>query len=287
MSEPGAVPIEDLREEHFQPKWYLNGFPKSGLHWVALMVRPIASPQFEDHEIWSQPWAGTFRMNSWTNWTVPTERVTYKIGRLQDGKYIKGHAAYSDELERFLFYLGTGTAFIYRDMRDVAVSQAFHVLNEDDTKQSHPDKDLYKSMASFDDVLRAVIEGIDKYPGVMERWSDYAGWLDVDWVCKLSYEEIQADPQAAAVKILRHGLARTSGIFGLDPEVVEDNLQMMGRVMVQSGAQTHLSPTFRRGETRDWQTHFSPELARLFAETDRDGWLVRLGYAMEGWEDDF
>lgn len=275
---PGAVQIEDLKEEDFKPKWYLNGFPKSGLHWLALLMLPVARPLFDDHDLWSQPWAGTFRDNSWTNDGVPSERVCYKIGRLRDGHYLKGHCGYRDDIERFLWYSGIATIFLYRDPRDVAVSQAFHVLSEDDDKMAHPDKDLYRSMDSFEDVLRAVIIGVEGFPGVMARWANYTGWLDVDWILKLRFEEIKANPHATAIKILRYGLHRASGIFGLEPNIVEDNLDTVAGWMVKAGERTDKSPTFRKGAVGDWHEYFTPELKRLFAETDRDGWLERLGY---------
>lgn len=287
----GAIPIDELQEEDFQPKWYLNGFPKSGLHWLALMLAPVAKPQFEDHRLWTMPWAGSFMLNSWTDREVPLERMTYKIGRLADGQYLKGHCAYSDEVERFLWYLGAACIFIFRDFRDVAVSQAYHVLSEDDDRMAHPDKDLYKTMDSFEDVLRAVIVGTTGsdgvvYPGVMERWQYYAGWLDADWVLKLRFENLKADTHQVAMRILRYGLRRASSIFLLEPQLITAGLETVAGWMVQAGKQKDKSPTFRKGAVGDWQEHFTPELARLFEETDWDNWLVQLGYAEEGWAND-
>jgi hypothetical protein len=281
------IEIEDIREEHFIPKWVLNGFPKSGLHWVSLMLMPVAKPQIGEHEIWSEPWAGTFRGNSWTASLVPPERVMYKIGRLQDGYFFKSHNAYSDELERFLYYLGVACVFIYRDFRDIVVSQAFHVTSEDDTRWAHPQKDLYKNMDSFEEVMRSVIVGIDKYPGVMERWEYYSGWLDVEWICKLRFEELAEDTNAAAKKIIRHGLGRAASIFGLKPNVIEENLDIMADWMVSAGRMTEKSATFREGKAGKWREYFTPELGRLLAETDKNGWLMRLGYAEEAdwWKD--
>lgn len=276
--------IEDLKEEDFKPKWYLNGFPKSGLHWLALMMMPIAEPLFEDHNLWNIPWAGTFAGNSWTNNNVPLGRVTYKIGRLRDGYFFKGHSAYTEDLDKFLWYLGASTIFIYRDLRDVAVSQAFHVLNENDDLVAHPDKKLYMDMDSFDDVLRAVIVGVTaedetEYPGVVDRWEHYAGWLDCDWVCKIKFEDLVEDTHAVAKKMLRHGLQRTSSIFGLKPTINEENFSTVADWMVTAGNKKEKSPTFRKGVTGDWRNHFTDEHRELFRETGGDGWLEKLGYS--------
>lgn len=280
--EPGVVPIEDLRQEHFTPKWFLNGFPKSGIHWLALMMYPLARPQFTEHELWGQPWAGTFRLNSWSTLMVPLERVTYKIGRLQDERFIKSHSAYVEALERFLWYLGVCTIFIYRDPRDVAVSQAFHVLSDTD-EMSHPDKAFYKAMDDFGAVLKAVIVGAEhdgiRYPGVMERWEYYAPWLDVPWVYKVRFEELKADAHQVAINIIQYGFERVSGIFGLQPTIITENIDTLAEMMVRFGQRTDQSPTFRKGAVGDWREHFTPEIEQLFMETDKDGWLERLGYA--------
>lgn len=284
-----GVEIKDLRQEHFIPKWYLNGFPKSGLHWVSLMMMPLAKPHVTDHELWGKPWAGTFHGNSWTDNSVLLEKVTYRIGRLPDGHYLKGHSAYSPELERFLWHLGASVIFISRDLRDVAVSKAYHVLTDDDTRWAHPEKDLYRAMGSFEDVLRAVIVGVEgkkaTYPGVVDRWHKYAGWLDLDWVCKVRFEDLAEDANEVAKTIIRHGFQRAASVFGLDPIMINENLDVMANLMVQAGQRTDLSPTYRKGEVGNWHDHFTPELARLFAETDTDDWLVRLGYAEDGWHE--
>ncbi len=274
----GEWKIEELKEEHFQPKWYLNGFPKSGLHWVALMMLPIAKPQLETHELWNLPWAGTFMQNSWTLDRVPLERVTYKIGRLMDGYFMKGHSEYTPELEQFLWYGGFCHVFIYRDFRDVAVSQAFHVLSDNDDLMSHPNKDLYKAMDSFEDVLKAVIMGVDEFPGVMERWEYYAPWLDVGWVYKLRFEQLKEDNQGVAKNLLGYGLRRVSNIYGLEPNVIDQSLETVSGWMVEAGNRTEYSPTFRKGNTGDWREYFTPEIEELFKKTDKNNWLERLGY---------
>jgi hypothetical protein len=278
------VPIEDLREEHFMPKWYLNGFPKSGLHWLSLMMMPVAKPLDDGHEYHNTPWAGTFFHNSWSHEWMPTPRTTYKIGRLLDGTFLKGHCGYNTEIERYLWHLGVANVFIYRDLRDIAVSQAFHVLSEDDDKMAHPEKGLYKKLPDLESVLYEVICGVTseetgvEYPGVLERWEHYAGWLDVDWTCKIRFEELKADTISVARKVLTHGLHRICGIFGLTPKVVVDNLDVVTGWMVSAGKMTAKSPTFRAGRIGDWKTHFTPGLKRTFKDLDTNGWLVRLGY---------
>lgn len=265
-------------EEHpFQVKWYLNGFPKSGLHLVSLMLQPVAR-RMPQEDVWKRPWTGTFARNSWSDEWMPLEQILFKASRVRSGHYLKTHTGYKPEIEQFLYYLGVSHIFIYRDPRDIAVSQAHHVISDDDMRFVHPGKELYRAMGNFDDVLSAVIVGLDGYPGVMHRWQYYAPWLDVDWVYKVRFEDLRRKPRECADAILRYGLQRTAGIFNQTLTIVEDAFKAVVEAMVTRSGQTEDSPTFRRGNMGDWRGEFSGKHRQLFKETDTDSWLVRLGY---------
>lgn len=273
---------QSMIEQHpFQAKWYLNGFPKSGLHMITATIAPIAKPCVEDWDgaVWKRPWAGTFNFNSWTNEWVPLEKVLYKVSRLQDGQFLKAHTGYKSEIERFLWYSGISHVFIYRDPRDVAVSQSYHVVAEDDDRFSHPDKDMYRALGSHREVLKAVIVGMDKYPGVMERWEEYAPWLEVDWVFKLRFEDMRAHPMEVTRELLKYGLGRAAPIYDCRLTIVEDAFDVVVATMVANQDDHRFSPTFRKGHIGQWHYEFDQEITDLFKETDKNHWVEKLGYA--------
>ena len=265
----------------FQARWYLNGFPKSGLHWVSLMMQAIAEMTPELDEVFSKPWAGTFARNSWTNEWVPAEKWAYKASLLHPGEFMYSHCGHNADVERFLWLCGMAHIFIYRDLRDVAVSQAYHVTNEDNERFAHPEKEIYIDLlksGGIGEVIKACIAGIDKYPGVVERWEQYAGWLGVDWVLKVRFEELAADTKEVARRILRFGLARSASVFGARLHVNQNVFEYIAETMVNYGNMKQKSPTFRKGAMGDWREHFTPEITALFKEHDPNGWLRRLGY---------
>lgn len=264
----------------FRPPIYLNGFPKSGLHMLECMMWPLAKPMPEA-PMWDQPWAGTFTGNSWTTRQKSSEKVLWKIGRLLQGHYLLGHCGYRPEIERFIYYKGCTSIFIFRDFRDVVVSQAHHVTSDDDTRYVHPSKHLYQKMDSFDEVLTACIKGIGRYPGVMERWQHYAPWLDVDWIMKCSYESVKADADGFARNFVNYFINRVANIWDRTPTLNDDAMDFLATQMVQSMKQTQRSATFRRGVVGGWKEVFTREHIELFKETDTDGWLVKLGYEQE------
>jgi len=263
----------------YAPKWVLNGFPKSGLHLLVGYVGPVARPQADPDTPFCKDWGGTFYDHSWTDRWAPLEQVLYKFGRLQDERFLRSHTGYRDEVERFLWYLGAAMVFVFRDPRDVAVSQAHHILAADDSKFVHPAKEEYRALGGFEEVLRAVIVGLGRYPGVMARWRLYAGWLDVEWVLKVRFEElVGADREGQAARILKYGLQRVAQVWQRKVQVNPDAFGAIVGLMAENSRDTGRSPTFRRGGVGTWREAFTDELCDTFRGTVEAGELEALGY---------
>jgi hypothetical protein len=278
-----------IKQPPFDLKLYLNGFPKSGLHLLALMVRPILTPVAKDSvEIFpgvAAGWSGTHKGNSWKADRVPVEWVTFKIGRCGPGQSIRGHGAYDLALANFLWLMGIGHVFIYRDLRDVAVSQAYHIMRAAETGKGHPDPQMFLDLGGFDEMLEAVIVGLGEYPGVLDRWQEYTPWLDVDWTLKVRFEDLLNRPEEMAEIILRYTFARSPSIYAYEMGVEEGPwLLETVNAMAETSQRTELSSTFRKGQTGEWQTHFTERHVRLFKEHDKENWICRLGYEVgEDW----
>lgn len=259
------------------PRVYINGFPKSGLHLAELMGRGVAGPVFVEEEQGKRlhNWTGSFNDNAWTTSWVDIPKLLQRFEDHPPGTLLKGHCGYLPEIERKLYEGGQAVAFIYRDLRDVAVSQAHHVISDKES-HVHPEKELYKSIGSFEDVLMAVITGIDKYPGLFERWALYAPWLDVDWVMSTSYEMMRFQPELVVDTFVRYVYHRTALHHGVDVDLNED--QVTQRVIeILENMQRTDTPTYRKGRVGDWRVYFTPRVKDTFKKQSND-WLVRLGY---------
>jgi hypothetical protein len=256
-------------------KFYLNGFPKAGLHLLAQLIKPIAREMPRDQ--FDAPWVNTFQGNSYVLDRVPLGQTTFGIGRTREGYFTKGHSCYDPDLDSFMNFLGIMHIFVYRDLRDVAVSQAFHIMFADNEHLLHPDPELYMKLGGFDKVLSAVIEGIEEYPGVMERWDLYAPWLAPEWVLKMPFERMLNHTKNSAFRIMQYMIVRMASIKSseavVDTEIAEHTMNLM----VRSSDRTHHSPTFREGKTGSWRKHFTQKHVEQFKKTD-SGWLVQLGY---------
>lgn len=264
-------------------KFYLNGFPKAGLHLLTGLMRPLAKPMYGD--LFHAPWVSSHQGNSWKSDLHPHSQVCFGIGRTAEGHYTNGHLGYDIIYDLFMDRLGIIHIFIYRDPRDVAVSQA-HVLwhggEEHDKSNSdieHPARHEFRAMADFDEVLSAVINGHEDYPGVMARWDLYAPWLPRSWMLSVKFEDIIDDRAVVAEQILDHMTARLNSILVADMKLETGTKIELVKAMMVSSHDTDASPTFRRGAVGDWREYFTETHVKQFQKSDGANELIQLGYS--------
>jgi len=260
--------------EKIGARLYLNGFPKSGIHMLRNMAMVIASV--------SKPynWLSSFEHHCWSTEWVDLDKIFTTIKLLPEGFFLKGHMGYRDDLATAFYEYGWSVVFLYRDLRDVAVSQLYHILSEDDVSFVHPGKAEYRALGSHEEILLAIITGLDEYAGLVERWELYEAWRRVPWVLKLQYETMRADPRATASLLLRYVLERTMNEHGLHAVIADDDHDRAVDRMVELAGDTRLSPTFRRGRVGGWRDceYFTPRIKQAFLEAGGGDWLMRLGY---------
>lgn len=253
-----------------KPKILINGFPKSGLHLTELMVTCMARPFVE------KPWIGTFKANAWKNEYQDIEHIKARFWCPVPDTYVKGHCGYTPEIEKMFYDFDYAVIFVCRDLRDVAVSQSYHVVS-DEERMVHPDKEMYKALPNHEEVLKAVICGLGDYPGLIERWEEYAGWLTVRWALRVRFEHIINNLKNTAELMVRYVYGRAAQIKGLSIKLDGRDVERMVSAMMQMSGRTDLSATFRKGKTEQWRKEFTPEITRLFKERAGD-WLIKMGY---------
>jgi hypothetical protein len=271
---------EDLAgtEVLVDPRAYINAFPKCGTHLGELIISAIANPMNTSRG----PWAGCFRDHSWTTHWIPDKQVFRQLGFIRDGTYAKGHLGYREDVMHFLWGIGAAVVFIYRDLRDVAVSLTHHILNG----QTHSHPEWYKDMG-FDAALLAVIQGLGQYAGIVDRWEQYAGWLDIDWIYTVKYEDLVEQREEQCGEILKYVLGHAGRFRGYAIEIPPEEYELGVKRMVRRSRRTDLSPTFRKGQTGEWREAFKLGHKVAFRRTDDAGWLVKLGYeeSQDWWQE--
>lgn len=254
------------------PKLYLNGFPKSGLHLATQMASALLEPVSRDDN-----WYGT---NAWVTERYDLDVAAYAFGAIAPGKYLKGHMGYLPSLRDLLRGLGVGMVFLYRDLRDVVVSQAYHIQRADGENLFHRGQDVYAGL-SHEEVMLAVIEGLGEFDGIFERWETFAPWLDEDWVLPVKFEHMVKRREQVVNRFFdyTYSLALEEDAY-LDREIMRAARAGMVLQMREKAA----SVTFRKGKTKQWKREFTARVTECFKAHD-PGWLIELGYEQDdGWK---
>jgi len=246
------------------PKIYVNGFPKSGLHFAELMVSSIFSPLREYN------WLGT---NAWK--ADKKEQHLDVLAVVKEGQYLKAHSGYGEKLSSMLIGLEFGMVFVYRDLRDVTVSLAYHILS-DDPDLLHPARDRYPK--DLHGVMKAVITGLDEYIGIVEKWKDYQPWLYRPRVFPVRYEDMVRKPEQVTSRFFDFVYGLAADFSGRDEITVSaKDKQTLCTYMVKR-MKNKKTTTFRKGKLRQWKREFTPELVELFKQHDPDNVLMKLGF---------
>jgi len=238
-------------------KILINSFPKSGTHLAMQMAEALAQRREPT------PWMDCFDLGGWGTRFEDLDATVRQIRSQPDGTWMVGHVGYRPEIAEALRKAGTAVLFVHRDLRDVAVSQVRHIEDPDEERFRHPGKILYMSLGSFEERLRAVIEGLDHYLGIFERWALFAPWLEQGWILPLRYEEMIDEPDATARRFMNY-VINHSGSISADGGTVSWSEYERGVRAVLQGLQERDGPTFREGRASSWREAFSLEMERLF-----------------------
>lgn len=264
-------PLSDIGEAVLEPKLLINSFPKSGTHLAALMAARLLAPFNE------RPWIGTFLQNSWSlDWTTK-ERFVKLVSNVPAGAYVKGHVGYQPDIEQYLLSNRFAVIFVCRDLRDVAVSQTYHIENENDERFQHPGKADYMKLPNHRERLKAVITGYNEWPGLHERWAMFEKWMPLPWVLQVRFEAMRRKPRWIADLFVRYVFQAAAMHDGFNITVNEDDIKAITDDIVAIMGETQYSPTFRRGEVGDWRHEFTPEIIDIFKEYCGAD-LIRQGY---------
>ncbi len=197
------------------------------------------------------------------------EEILDELERIPRGVIGWGYVEASPENVAFLCKPERVNYFIYRDPRDMLVSQVFFAT---DMHEEHGMHAYYKSLPDFGERLKVAITGIDReglhMVSVRQRYEGVFQWLEQKNVLCLRFEDLINNCNAT----LNAMLAEVERTGYKIPTPREDALSTL-----VAAIQPKKSHTFRSGKTGGWREHFTEEHRKLFKDVAGD-LLVRLGY---------
>lgn len=195
--------------------------------------------------------------------------ILSELKRIPPGVVGWGYVEASPENVAFLCQPSRVNYFMYRDPRDMLVSQVFFAT---DMHEEHGMHEFYKSLPDFGERLKVAITGIDRdglyMVGVRQRYAAVFEWLEQEHVMCIRFEDLIHNRDAT----LDAMLDEVESVGYKIPTPRETALSILVKAI-----QPKKSRTFRSGKTGGWREHFTEEYKDLFKDVTGD-LLVKLGY---------
>ena len=245
------------------PPVIANSFPKSGTNLLLQIVEVLPN------------------IYSYGSVIASTPTLTYKeksqkthlnsIQRIVPGELVFAHLFYDPSYQEVLHRRCSIQFFIYRDLRDVAVSEAYYLTHMNPWHRLH--KYFAKSLSTMEERISTTILGISDadfpchYPDIAQRFKRYQGWLKQPDVFTLRFEDVVSGHQEMFRKIVDF-YCKNSGLQLDVDEVVQ---------RIVKNIDPSKSPTFREGQAGSWREHLTPK-HQADMKAVAGPLLVELGY---------
>ncbi|MGY4867394.1 sulfotransferase domain-containing protein [Mycolicibacterium elephantis] len=253
-----------------RPAVLVNSVPKSGTHLLTQIVEGL-----ESNDDW-----GTFIRStpSLTLREVSPERLNREMKKLVPGETARGHIFWHQSLAESITENGIVSYFIYRDPRDIALSEARYLSSMNRYHRMHR---VYRGL-SPDEALMLSIRGWPEsenrgvyYPDIGTRIRRYTGWLTHTATLAVRFEDLRGANLAGwARRIVQH-YVDASGHSDSDA----DQMALRATQMVDP-CRSH---TYRKGKSGGWRETYKREHMEAFHDV-AGSLLLELGYESdEGW----
>lgn len=192
---------------------------------------------------------------------------------LKGGQIIFSHIKYSAEYIDDIKKRGVKTFFLFRDPRDVLISNTFYIMNN----KSHELHPLLSSLKDTRARLKAQIiggfqEGMYPLGDIMEN---FKGWLGEANLC-VRYRDLIGHAGGGSDEAQEQIVSQILN-------VIEINENQQESTSLRHGMYSSVSPTFRKGTIGQWKDHFDDEIKELFKEKAGES-LITYGYeADQNW----
>lgn len=253
------------------PVIFGNAIPKSGSKLLQQLLRG-----FEAVGPFVEIGSGPVRMITMEGRQRTNDEILADLGSLRPGDIALGYLRATPEHLAFFTEAGQRSSpawahyFIYRDPRDLLVSQVYYAT---EIYADHALHDYYNRLPDMDARLKAVIQGIHEdekanRPGIADQYARFTAWLNFPAVMPVRFEDLIQNRSQTIHAMLAH-------LEAAGYRIPLDRQAAVAKVM--QAIDPRRSPTFRKGVVGDWRSHFTGEHKRLFKETAGD-LLIQLGY---------
>ncbi len=261
---PRAVKRMQTKASDFEtsPPVLVNSFPKSGTHLLTQIAEAL--PNTRDY--------GTFwaSMPSYTFRECSVDVMCSALTKLVPGELVLSHLFYEPAFKEVLTSKNTVHYFIYRDPRDIVISEAHYLSTMTKWHRLHP---YFKALPSTEAQISLAINGASAhipydYPNIALRFRRYMGWLKEPRVLSLRFEDlVSAHRDDHISKIINFYCQHTH------------QLDIVSRLIQNAvdNIDPQRSHTFRSGKSGGWRDVLTPTHKEQLKEVAGQ-LLIELGY---------
>lgn len=248
-----------------RPPIFCNSIPKSGTH----LLKQIALGLSNNIEL------GAFLSStpSITHVERPESDMLRRIRMAVPGEVVLGHIFYNDRFPEAFHSVNAVHFFLYRDPRDVAISEAHYLRSQNRWHKFHR---IFAAAANIDEAILLSIRGArDQKTGaviesIADRYSLYTGWRKSNAAFCVRYEELAGDDAISKVREMAEFYLKRSR------RERSESIEAMADRALKSIAPGR-SHTFRRGIAGGWRREMTEEAREAFKEVAGE-LLIELGY---------
>lgn len=239
-----------------------NSFPKSGTHLLKQILSGIPGLRYYGEFIVTTP--------SIKFMEISRETIIKKLNNIVDGELVLAHLFYSDAVASYINQKGIKHFFIYRDPRDVVISEVYYLTF---TNKWHFLHKYFRKMKNHDERITASIMGINSisrgrcYENINERFMKYHGWLKDSNVFNLKYEDLINENLYQEINRILVFYYNTN---------IDDIENKLTKTMLNK-IQPRKSHTYRKGKKSNWKHEFTEYHKKIFKDIAGD-LLIKLGY---------
>jgi len=227
------------------PPVLVNSFPKSGTHLLLQILRSLPETVYFGSFLASMP-SVSFKERS-------LAKHLSLIRKAVPGEVLPAHlffdTAYRDALDELNFT----HFFVYRDPRDVAVSEAHYLTDMNRWHRMH--RFYSHRLKTEEERISTAISGVAEagfpcdYPSIRARFQRYQGWMEDDGVLAVKFEDLISPLKRSDSlhRIAEYYIQRKS--VDTDIERIIDGME--------SSIAPERSHTFRKGQVGGWKRAFT------------------------------
>ena len=251
-----------------------NSYPKSGTHLLYQILYSIPDWYKWDDIVSVQALCGIMNTASHVRW---------KIGSAPTRSIVRSHLMYCDEILDILREFRCKTLFIYRDLRDVAVSHARWITKEERIFLH----DLYLNYKSFDKQLMSSIQGVPlgtpfgsniSQPDIGTDFLRWKGWINDPETLAVKFEDLVGERGGGSEDKRLYIVEQILDYLGINLSPKQIESQFASSVL--NPEESHTFKKGGKGSIGDWKTVFQESHKEKFKTVAGD-LLIELGYEQD------